>query len=100
MPGACVLLGAGRPMTRPCDSGLQDLGRHGGTQEGALGMAGFRDPTRTTRAATVLLYMYMVLDPLASVLRFAAPPPEEAVGDAVGQAAIWTTFGAFFVVIG
>ena len=55
-------------------------------------MAGFRDPMGTTRAATKVLYVYMVLDPLASVLRFVDPPPAEP--------AVWATILASFVVLG
>ena len=45
----------------------------------------------TTRVATIALYAYIVLDPLASVLRFVDPPPAEP--------AVWTTIIAFFVVL-
>ena len=55
-------------------------------------MAGFRNPMGTTRAATIALYAYMVLDPLASVLRFMDPAPDGP--------AVWATIVAFFVVIG
>jgi hypothetical protein len=38
-------------------------------------MTGFRNPAGITRAATIALYMYMVLDPLAAVLRYVDPTP-------------------------
>lgn len=55
-------------------------------------MAGFRDATGSTRAATIVVCLYMALDPLAAFLRFRDPM-------LIGPPAAWTTLAALFVTI-
>jgi hypothetical protein len=61
-------------------------------------MDGFRDPAATTRAATVALSLYLVVDLLAALLRFADPAP----GGAADLAAIPLVLAivACFILVG
>jgi hypothetical protein len=60
-------------------------------------MDGFRDPAGATRAATVALGIYMVLDLLAAMLRFADPAPGGA-GDLAALPLFFALIACFILV--